>query len=71
MNGFKQGDKVKWRWGQSWAEGEVRSVTARKVTRTIKGSTVSRNGTRDNPALYIEQAKGGRVLKLASEVETG
>lgn len=69
MAGLSRGDRVKWKWGQGAAEGVVRSVSTRKVTRNIEGSEITRNGTRDNPALYIEQQNGGRVLKLASEVE--
>jgi len=33
-----------------------------KVTRTLKGSDVTRNGSTDDPALLIEQDDGTEVL---------
>lgn len=69
MANFSEGDKVKWPWGDGHGTGKVQSVLKEKTTRTIKGSDVTRNGTADDPALYIEQDDGDYVLKLASEVE--
>lgn len=66
---IKEGTKVKWKWGSGTAEGKVNSTFEKKVTRTIEGNEVTRNGEKDNKALYIEQEDGGRVLKLESEVE--
>lgn len=71
MADFSEGDTVKWSWGDGQAKGDVQSIFAEKTTRTIQGSDVTRNGTSDNPALYIKQEDGDAVLKLASEVETG
>ncbi len=69
MAKFSEGDNVKWSWGDGVATGKVQSVFEEKTTRTIKGNEVTRNGTQDNPALYIKQEDGDAVLKLASEVE--
>ena len=66
---MKAGDKVKWAWGQGHATGTVKTAYARKVTRKLKGASITRNGSKDDPALYIEQDDGDGVLKLASEVE--
>jgi hypothetical protein len=66
---IRTGTTVKWKWGSSWAEGTVTEVHHDEVTRTTKGSTVTRNGAADNPAYVIEQEDGTVVLKLASEVE--
>ena len=66
---MKAGDTVRWAWGQGHATGTVTATYARKVTRTLKGAEVTRNGSEDDPALAIEQQDGGIVLKLASEVE--
>ncbi len=66
---MKVGDSVRWHWGSGTATGTVKEVITESVTRTLKGSEISRHGTPDNPALYIEQADGDGVLKLASEVE--
>jgi hypothetical protein len=43
-------------------------IYTRRITLTIKGSEITRNGSEDDPALQIEQENGDRVLKLASEV---
>jgi len=64
-----KGDKVKWKWGQGVAEGVVDKTYTESTTRKIEGSEVTRNGSKDNKALYIKQEDGGRVLKLESEVE--
>ncbi|MDF1728535.1 MAG: DUF2945 domain-containing protein [Sulfitobacter sp.] len=68
MASINEGDKVEWDWGTGTGTGTVQSTFTEKTTRKIKGSEVTRNGTRDDPALYIEQSDGDRVLKLASEV---
>ena len=65
---IREGDTVEWDWGDGTARGKVQSTFAEKTTRKIKGNEVTRNGTKDDPALYIEQDDGDNVLKLASEV---
>jgi len=65
----RKGSKVKWNWGSGTAEGKVKETFSKKVTRTIKGNSVSRNGEKGNKALLIVQADGDEVLKLESEVE--
>lgn len=62
------GDKVKWDWGKGTATGTVDKAYTRSVTRKIKGTEVTRNGSDDDKALYIKQEDGDAVLKLASEV---
>lgn len=64
-----KGDKVAWSWGNGTATGTVKTTYARKVTRKLKGASVTRNGTVDDPALFIEQEDGDGVLKLSSEVK--
>lgn len=68
MAEISEGDTVEWDWGNGTGTGKVQSRFPEKTTRTIKGSEVTRNGTKDDPALYIEQDDGDNVLKLASEV---
>jgi hypothetical protein len=65
---IKTGSTVKWKWGNGTAEGKVTEVHHDKVTRTTKGSEVTRNGSDDDPAYVIEQEDGTEVLKLKSEV---
>jgi hypothetical protein len=66
---IRTGTEVTWKWGSSTASGKVTEVHHSKVTRTTKGSEITRNGSDDDPAYVIEQADGTTVLKLRSEVE--
>jgi hypothetical protein len=66
---IKKGDKVKWKWGQGYAEGEVQNTYTESTTHKIKGSEVTRHGSKDDKALSIKQEDGDRVLKLESEVK--
>lgn len=68
MASISEGDKVEWDWGDGTATGKVQSLFEEKTTRKIKGNEVTRDGSKDDPALYIEQEDGDNVLKLASEV---
>ncbi|MFC8503627.1 DUF2945 domain-containing protein [Pedococcus sp. NPDC057267] len=66
---IRKGSRVRWTWGSSTAEGTVTEVHHERVTRTIKGSTVTRDASSDEPAYDIVQDDGSRVLKSRSEVE--
>ena len=66
--GYQSGDKVEWDWGNGTATGAVDKTHQSSITRTIKGSEVTRNGSSDDPALEIKQDDGTKVLKLSSEV---
>ncbi len=66
---IREGTVVKWKWGNGIAEGKVKETYQDKVVKTISGQKVTRNGSEDDKALYIEQEDGGTVLKLESEVE--
>ncbi|WP_371157557.1 DUF2945 domain-containing protein [Jannaschia sp. 2305UL9-9] len=69
MASYSEGDKVKWDWGNGTAEGTVQKTYEQKITRKLQGSEVTRDGSSDDPALYIEQEDGDGVLKLSSEVK--
>ena len=66
---IRSGTAVTWTWGSSHAEGTVTEVHHGTVTRTTKGSEITRHGSDDDPAYVIEQEDGTVVLKLASEVQ--
>ncbi|QUJ76695.1 DUF2945 domain-containing protein [Sulfitobacter albidus] len=68
MADYNVGDKVEWDWGNGTGTGEVQKTYTQKITRKIKGSEVTRDGSDDDPALFIEQEDGDEVLKLSSEV---
>ncbi len=65
----KIGETVEWSWGNGTGSGKIAERFTDKVTRTIKGSEITRNASTDDPAYLIEQEDGDRVLKLASELE--
>jgi len=65
----REGSEVSWRWGGSTATGKVVEIHRAKVTRTLSGSEITRNGSDEDPAYLIEQDDGARVLKLRSEVD--
>ncbi|CAN5879617.1 DUF2945 domain-containing protein [soil metagenome] len=69
MSNYSKGDTVSWEWGNGRGEGKVKETFSKKVTRTLKGSEITRNGSDDDPALLIEQEDGDEVLKLSSEVD--
>lgn len=68
MTAYSKGDTVSWTWGSGTATGTVQEAFTEKVTRTIKGTEVTRDATEDEPAYLIEQEDGDRVLKSASEI---
>jgi hypothetical protein len=65
---YAKGDCVEWRWGQHLAYGQVEEIYYEKVSRTIKGSVITRNGSPDEPAYLIRQEDGDEVLKLQREL---
>ncbi|WP_445732755.1 hypervirulence associated TUDOR domain-containing protein [Mariniflexile sp.] len=66
---IKKGTQVSWKWGTGTAKGKVQETYTKKVTKTIKGNEVTRNGEEGNKALYIQQEDGDYVLKSESEVK--
>ena len=69
MQEFAKGTEVEWKWGAHKARGRIAQSFVRDVTRTIKGETVKRKASTDEPAYLIEQEDGGRVLKSHSELD--
>ena len=68
MAKFRKGSKVEWPWGKGHAEAKVIEVITTSITKVIKGSKITRHGTKENPAYLLEQEKGNQVLKLESEL---
>jgi len=69
MTQIREGTSVKWNWGNGTGEGKVTEVFKDRVTRTLNGSEIAKNGSDEEPAYLIEQDDGAQVLKLATEVE--
>lgn len=68
---FRKGSKVSWTWGAHEAHGKIIERFTRRVTRTIKGTEVTRDASRKEPAYLIEQEDGDHVLKSRSELRSG
>lgn len=68
MNGIKIGTKIEWNWGNGKATGTIKERFEEDVTKTIKGSEVTRTASSSEPAYLIEQEDGDKVLKGHSEV---
>ncbi len=60
---------MKWKYANGEATGTVEETYTEEITKTIKGSKITRKGESGNKALYIKQDDGDAVLKLESEVE--
>lgn len=71
MSKYRRGSKVSWTWGNGTGEGEVEESFTEKVTRTIKGTRVTRNASADEPAYLLRTEDGDRVLKSHSELRKG
>lgn len=68
---FARGTEVEWNWGQGKGTGRIAEVHTSDVTRTIKGSQITRHASKDAPAYLIEQDDGDRILKSHSELSKG
>lgn len=67
---LKKGSKVSWQWGSGEASGVIEEVYLEEITKTIKGKSIKRQATKENPAYYIkENDKNAHVLKLRSELQ--
>lgn len=68
MKEFSPGSKVEWRWLGRPIRGEVKEVYPERVTRVIKGKSITRNGTSENPAYLVVSEAGNEALKLQTEL---
>jgi hypothetical protein len=68
---MKKGENVHWNWGKSEAEGKVEQKFTESITKKIKGTSVKRNATKEDPAYLIEQENGNKVLKSETELKKG
>ena len=68
MAEFSKGDEVEWNWSGSTAKGTIKETFTSDVTRTIKGSEITRKASKDEPAYLVEQDDGDEALKSASEL---
>lgn len=71
MTTVKKGDHVSWKNGGATAHGTVEQVSPTKTTKTIKGKEITRNGTKEDPAVTVKSDKGGVALHDAHELKKG
>ncbi|MDB5245880.1 MAG: hypothetical protein JWQ40_274 [Segetibacter sp.] len=68
---MKKGDKVHWNWGKSQAEGVIKEKSEKPVIKKLKGTTVKRKASKEEPAYVLQQQNGSEVLKSESELIEG
>lgn len=68
---MKKGDTVHWNYGKGEGEGKVEEIFTEPVEKKIKGTTVKRKGSKEEPAMLIKQENGNEVLKSESELTKG
>ncbi|AHM05133.1 hypothetical protein roselon_02835 [Roseibacterium elongatum DSM 19469] len=66
---IRKGTAVTWSWGGGTASGQVVDRFTSDVTRTLKGTSVTRKASEDAPAFLIRQEDGDEVLKSITEIE--
>ncbi|SNX84658.1 uncharacterized protein MEPE_03367 [Melanopsichium pennsylvanicum] len=67
---LSKGDKVSWSWGSQHPSGTVKDVKDDGAqVKTKKGSTISKDGSKDDPAVVIETSNGNNAVKNASEID--
>ncbi|KAJ1020664.1 hypothetical protein NDA16_004057 [Ustilago loliicola] len=67
---LSKGDKVSWSWGSQHPSGTVKDVKDDGAeVKTKKGSTISKDGSKEDPAVVIETANGNNAVKNASEID--
>ena len=52
---MRKGTQVSWKYGTGTATGKIESVHKEHISRKIKGSEITRNGTADDPAQPVEE----------------
>ena len=66
---YKIKSQVSWKWISGLIHGEVEAIYLEKVTETIKGKKITRNGSKENPAYLVKSKAGNYALKLHSELQ--
>jgi hypothetical protein len=65
---FQVNQYVQWNFGSGTAKGQIKESYKEKVTKTFKGTEVTRNASDEEPAYLIEQDDGDQVLKSETEL---
>ncbi len=65
---FQVNQYVEWNFGNGKAKGQIKEAYKETVTKTIKGSEITRNASEDVPAYLVELEDGNEALKSESEL---
>lgn len=64
---LSKGDEVSWKWGSQHPSGTVKDVKDDGAeVKTKKGSTISKDGSKEDPAVVIETSNGNNAVKNVS-----
>ena len=66
---FKLNSLVQWKWLGRSISGQIKEIHITSITRVIKGKSIKRNGTIENPAYLVLSDAGNFALKLQSELQ--
>ncbi|WWC71677.1 uncharacterized protein I206_105635 [Kwoniella pini CBS 10737] len=69
MSNLNKGDEVSWNWGSGQPSGKVSDIIeeGKAEVKSKKGNTISKNSSKDDPAIIIERS-GNNVVKRAHEL---
>lgn len=65
---FSKNQTVSWQWGKDKAKGVITKIHTSDITKTIKGSEITRHASKEEPAYVIKQSDGDVVLKSSTEI---
>jgi hypothetical protein len=65
---FRIGENVQWKWLGNFILGTVEEIHFDRLEKTIKGKSIVRKGTKENPAYVVKSKVGNYALKLHSEL---
>jgi hypothetical protein len=66
---FAVGASVQWKWMGRNIGGVVVEIHTEPIAKLIKGKSIKRNGSVENPAYYVQSVAGNFALKLQTELE--
>ncbi len=59
---FPPGAHVTWKWGEQILHGIVQKVFTHRIERTMKGATVTRDASKENPAYLVQLDDGDDIF---------
>ena len=69
-NSFRTDQYVQWSWGSGTAKGQIKERFEREVTRTLKGSEITRDGSEDAMSRRLAaKASASRMARIMLRLE--